>query len=157
MLRGWAAFAGTLAVVAASPARGQDQADGEPTAERMIEVARETWRPPGLLGRCPPPERPGDIVVCAEDPAKHRVTSPTEDAIRQGEPVYDGVPRAPDVFGLPPCSAYMFCASVGRDPEPPLLIDLSAIPEPLTPEQAARVVRAEDPASPAAASPAAAR
>ncbi len=154
-----------LALAGATPGHAQEvtAAASPPTAEQMIEVAREAYRPPGLRRRCPQPTTPDEIVVCAPDRDAFRVSSPTDDAIRAGQPVPDGVPRAPDVFGLPPCKAYAFCAKMGRTPEPPLLIDLAALPEALTPEEAALVFRAEDrpdaadvAASPAAASPAAA-
>ena len=154
-----------LALADAPPGHAQESAAAapRPTAEQMIEVAREAYRPPGLRKRCPQPTTPDEIVVCAPDPDEFRVSSPTDDAIRAGQPVPDGLPRAPDVFGLPPCKAYAFCAKMGRTPEPPLLIDLAALPEPLPPEEAALVFRAEDlpgaaevSASPAAASPAAA-
>ncbi len=52
------------------------------------------------------------------------------------------------------------CHRIGRAPEPPLMIDLAALPHPLTPEEAALVFRAEDVpqeiATPEAASPEAA-
>jgi hypothetical protein len=70
----------------------------------------------------PCPEATGDeIVVCAEheDPATQHVPSDTDN----GDPD-DGVPRAPDVSGLP--SGGM---RIGRTPVHPLIIDLSAIPE----------------------------
>ena len=97
-------------------------------------------------------------MVCEPDTEEFRVESPTDEAIRNGEPMPDGIPRAPDVFGLPPCSSYAFCSRVGRTPEPRLLIDLEALPHPLTPEEAAHVFRAEDlpAATPEAASPEAA-
>lgn len=154
-----------LALAGASAGRAQESeaAASSATAEQMIEVAREAYRPPGLRKRCPRPTTADEIVVCAPDPDELRVSSPTDDAIAADEPMPDGVPRAPDVFGLPPCKAYAFCAKMGRTPEPPLLIDLAALPEALTPEEAALVFRAEDrpdaadlAVSPAAASPAAA-
>ncbi len=137
----WAVLPGCMAAL---PALAQEAPDDGPTAEQMIEVAREAYRPPGLRRKCPPPERPGEIVVCAPDPDEYRVSSPTDDAIAAGEPVADGVPRAPDVFGLPPCNTQTVCMKVGRAPPPIYIIDLEAIPEPLTPEQAAKVFRAED-------------
>ena len=155
------AFAAATAACLAGPAGRAQDGEGEAaaTAEEMIEVARETWRSPGLRRRCAEP-KPGEIVVCAADPEEFRVESPTEEAIRKGEAVRDGVLRAPDVSGLPPCSSYTFCSRMGRAPEPPLLIDLEALPHPLTPEEAALVFRAEDlsasAATPEAASPAAA-
>ena len=148
--------------LASGPGRAQDPASGQAsTAEEMIEVSREVWRAPGLDGRCPTPTAE-EIVVCEPESEEFRVESPTEEAIRKGEPMPDGLPRAPDVFGLPPCSSYTICMRIGRKPVAPLLIDLSALPVALTPEEAAHVFRAEDlpeaqePATPEAASPAAA-
>jgi len=158
-----------VAIVAAiglslAPEAGRAQESGtgpEPTAEQMIEVSREVWSAPDLDNSCPAPT-PDEIVVCEPESEDFRVESPTEEAIRKGEPMPDGIPRAPNVFGLPPCSSYAICSRVGRTPEPRLLIDLAALPVPLTPEEAAHVFRAEDlheeiaPATPEAASPAAA-
>jgi hypothetical protein len=136
------AFAGAICCFAGSSALAQEEAEAPPTAERMIEVAREAYRPPGLRRRgCPPPERPGDIVVCAPDHEDHRISSPTQDAIAQGTAVPDGLPRAPDVFGLPPCNGG--CISIGSPPPPLYLIDLTAIPEPLPPEEARQILRAD--------------
>jgi hypothetical protein len=155
------AIAAALAASLGPEAAGAQDADSEaaPTAEQMIEVARETWGSPNLDPRCPEAQ-PGEIVVCRPEEEDFSVESPTDEAIRTGQPMPDGLPRAPNVFGLPPCKAYAFCSRVGRTPEPPLLIDLAALPHPLTPEEAALVFRAEDlpqqTATPEAASPAAA-
>jgi len=154
----FATAAATCLVGSTSRAQERD-AGGEVSAEEMIEVAREVWRPPGLRRRCPAP-KPGEIVVCAPNPEEFRVESPTDEAIRKGKAVPDGIPRAPYVFGLPSCEVVK-CNRMGRAPEPPLLIDLEALPHPLTPEEAALVFRAEDApvesARPEAASPAAAQ
>ncbi len=134
----------TVACLAAPAGRAQErEAEDGPTAEEMIEVAREEWQSPNLRG-CPE-AKPGEIVVCKPDTEQFRVESSTDEAIREGKPVPDGVPRAPDVFGLPPCKSYTFCGRVGRTPEPVLMIDLATLPHPLTPEEAAHVFRAEDP------------
>ena len=149
----------TAACLAAPASRAQEhEAENDLTAEEMIEVAREEWRTVEPKG-CPE-AKPGEIIVCKPNSEEFRVESPTDEAIRKGEPMPDGIPRAPNVFGLPPCKSYTFCTRMGRTPEPPLIIDLAALPHPLTPEEAALVFRAEDvptpPATPAAASPAAA-
>jgi hypothetical protein len=144
-------LAAAAACFAATAGRAQERdASEDPTAEEMIAVEREAWRAPGIRRRCPAPKA-GEIVVCAPNPDEFRVESPTDEAIRKGEAVRDSALRAPDVFGLPPCRSYTFCGKVGRTPEPPLLIDLEALPHPLTPEEAALVFRAEDlPTEPAA-------
>lgn len=137
------AVACAFAAVFAAPGAWAQESDSAQTAERMIEVASEVWRAPGVRRRCPAP-KPGEIVVCPSDPEEFRVESPTEEAIRKGEPMPDGIPRAPYVLGLPECGVEVVCHRVGRAPEPPLLIDLDALPHPLTPEEAALVFRAED-------------
>ena len=160
MLRQAVAFAAALAAgSAASGTRAQDGDAGDAlTAEEMIEVARAEWRSPRLRG-CPE-ARPDEIVVCHEDEENFRVESSLDEAIREGRPVRDGVPRTPYVLELPECGVEVVCHRIGRAPEPPLMIDLSALPVALTPEEAAHVYRAEDlpaaAASPEAASPAAA-
>lgn len=153
------------AVLAASfgpqDACAQDaDARASPTAEEMIAVEREAWVSPSLRPRCPEAQ-PGEIVVCKENQEEQpRLESPTDEAIRTGQPMPDGLPRAPNVFGLRPCKAYAFCSRIGRAPEPALMIDLAALPYPLTPEEAAHVFRAEglppETATPEAASPEAA-
>lgn len=153
------ALAGAISLAGAG-ARAQDgESDAPATAEQLIEVAREVWRAPGARGRCRAPD-PNEIVVCQESREDFRVESPTDEAIRTGRPMPDSVPRAPYVLGLPECGVEVVCHRIGRPPERPLMIDLAALPHALTPEEAARVFRAEDrppvPASPAAASPAAA-
>ena len=153
------AFAAAAAACLAGPiARAQDgaAADG-PTAEEMIEVAREEWRSPGVDRGCPV-AGPGEIVVCREDEEEFDVESSLDEAIREGRSVPDGIPRAPYVLGLPECGVEVVCHGVGRAPEPRLLIDLSALPHALTAEEAAHVYRAEDlpaaAATPEGASPA---
>jgi hypothetical protein len=158
------AFAATAAACLAAPVgRAQDQAaDDDPTAEEMIEVAREVWGSPGMRRRCPAP-RADEIVVCATNPDELRVESPTDEAIRKGERPPGRQPNAAHLFDPPPCvpSLLTLCSKVGRTPPRPAAVDLTGLPEPLTPEEAALVFRAEDlpaePATPAAASPEAAR
>jgi hypothetical protein len=147
------------ACLAAAGGRAQERDAGHaPTAEEMIEVAREEWRTVERRG-CPE-ARPGEIVVCQPDTEQFDVESSLDEAIREGRPVPDGLPRAPYVLGLPECGVEVVCHRVGRTPEPVLMIDLAALPYPLSPEEAALVFRAEDlsspPTTPEAASPAAA-
>lgn len=160
MLRKATGFAAAIAAaLATSPSRGQEAGAGPSlTAEEMIEVAREEWRTVRPKG-CPP-AKPGEIVVCKPDEEQFSVESTLDEAIREGRTVPDGIPRAPYVLGLPECGVEVTCHRIGRPPARPLMIDLAALPHPLTPEEAAHVYRAEDlpaaAASPAAASPAAA-
>jgi hypothetical protein len=151
--------AAALAVAAfvalgAPPLSAQEGAEPPPSAEEMIEVARELYRPSGLRERCSAPA-PGEIVVCAPTSDEFRVTSPTDDAIDAGKAVAGGSPRAPDLFGIPHGVTVATGCFIPPCPPPmPPLIDLKAIPEPLTREEARHVFRAEDAPNPAAASPA---
>lgn len=119
---------------------GQHEAAEPLTAERIMEVARERLRPPGVWRPCPLPENPNEIVVCARDEAELRVESPTDEAIRKGQAVDDGIPRAPDMS--PPCTGV--CMRVGPTPYRPIIVDLTGLPEGLSEEDAALVYRVED-------------
>ena len=144
------ALAVILGGLLATPASAQ-------TAEEIIETARKVYTV-AEPEPDPCPTSPGDeIVVCGrlDQPDDQRLASPTERAYESGEMPSDPVPRAPYVLGLPQCGVEVTCHRVGRAPPPIYIIDLSKIPEPLTPEEAAHVFRAEDLPTPAAASPAA--
>ena len=130
------------------------------TAEQFIETARETYSVKQEPAPCRTPVG-NEIVVCRErlDPESQRLQSPTERAYANDEMPRDPIPNAPYVLGLPECGVEVTCHRIGRTPPPSYIIDLSKIPEPLTPGEAALVFRAEDlppEPSPAAASPAAA-
>lgn len=152
--------AATVACLVASSGRAQErQAERELTAEEIIATALEEWRTVEPKG-CPQ-ARPGEIVVCKPSDEEFHVESSIDEAIREGNAVPDGIPRTPYVSLLPECGVEVTCHSIGRAPEPVLIIDLAALPHPLTPEEAALVFRAKDApqeavARPGAASPAAA-
>jgi hypothetical protein len=150
------------ACLAAGPGMAQEQAAAATlTAEQMIEVERELYGSPDLREPCARPN-PGEIVVCHTEPEDFRVESPTEAALRNGERPPGMPPNAAHLFDPPPCvpSLLTFCGKFGRAPKAPAIVDLTALPEPLTAEEAALVFRADDwpaeagPARPAAASPA---
>jgi len=105
------------------------------TAEQALENARAVYSAaPHKAAPCP--ESTGDeIVVCAEheDPATQHVPSDSD----SGDP-RDGVPRAPDVSGLP--SGGM---RIGKTPRHPLIIDLSKIPEAPAGSDADRIAKGE--------------
>jgi hypothetical protein len=105
------------------------------TAEQLLENARSLYSaaPPKAE---PCPDSTGDeIVVCAEqeDPATQYVPSDTD----SGDPD-DGVPRAPDVTGLPSDGM-----RIGKTPRHPLIIDLTAIPEPPPGSDADKIAKGE--------------
>jgi hypothetical protein len=162
-MRGQAVALMIAAFGVAATAHAQAAKPAEPgTAEHFIETARQIYavEEPDLDPEpCAAPTQ-AEIVVCQQRDSvpDQRLPSPTDRARARDEMPPDPVPRAPDVFGLPPCKSQAVCMKVGRAPPPIYIIDLSKIPEALTPEDAALVFRAEDApaeaASPAAASPA---
>ena len=145
------ALAAILGGLLAAPVAAQ-------TAEALIETAREVYSVQEPEPDPCPTANGDEIVVCRQldQPDDQRLTSPTERAYQTGEMPPDPVPRAPYVLGLPQCGVEVTCHRFGRTPPAIYIIDLSKIPEPLTPEEAAHVFRAEDLPIPEAASPAAA-
>jgi len=128
---------------AAQEADSAAPADDAPlTAEKIIEVARERLRPPGVRRPCRMSQNANEIIVCAPDADENRVESPTEEAIRTGQSMDEGLPRAPNVDG--PGIFQGKGIPLGKDPEPPLIVDLTNVPEGLSAEDAARVYRVED-------------
>lgn len=124
-------------------AEGSEETGEQPlTAETIIEVARERLRPPGVRRPCKLPENQNEIVVCARDPDALRVDAPTDRAIAEGRPGRDSIPRAPNVDG--PGIFQGKGMKLGKDPEPPLIVDLTSQPAPLSEEDAALVYRVED-------------
>jgi hypothetical protein len=105
------------------------------TAEEALARARALYAVvPRKAAQCAPPS--GDeIVVCVdhEDPATQYVPSDAD----SGDPD-DGVPRAPDVSGLPTGGM-----RIGRTPTHPLIIDLKAIPEPPPGSDAEKIANGE--------------
>jgi hypothetical protein len=136
------AFGMAPAAAQSSGETGGPAAEEPLTAEKIIEVARERLRPVGVRRPCKPPETPNEIVVCAPDPDEQRIESPTDEAIRRGESAGDSVPRAPNVDG--PGIFQGKGMKIGKDPEPPLIVDLTNEPQPLSEEDARRVYRVED-------------
>ena len=125
------------------------------SAEEAIETAREacytpeeqivTACPDGLSEESAEGEDGTVIVVCRRlGPAN---PFQTRDGPRpELDETAAGAPRAPD-FRRPPCvpSLLTVCfRGLGSVPPPVLMIDLTKLPEPLTPEEAAAVFRVED-------------
>jgi len=100
-------------------------AAASPTAEDLLERARSFYALEEETAQVCPQATGDEIVVCGPnvDPDRYRVPSPTD----QGR-TDDGIPRAPNVSGLPDCSQAT-CIRVGRQPRQVNLIDLDAIPE----------------------------
>jgi hypothetical protein len=153
----WKAFTVGLALAAAplGPLAAQTgDPHGSITAEDALAKERQVYGVPK-----PPPEpsqgcdtgqgaNSGDIVVCARKPgdsAQFRVKSTAELDPKSRQNLYDGLPRGPDISGLPDCSSG--CMRMGRNPPPIHLIDLSKIPEAPEGSDADRIAKGEKAAS----------
>lgn len=125
----------------AAPASGDPLVDvpAEPdpnSADAVVAAARDKLRPPSVPKPCPPPTAGGEIVVCGRtDDSANRVPSSTDDAYAAGQSVSDGLPRAPDVFGIPQGGVNI---RIGNPPPQPYIIDLKSIPEAPAGSDAAR-------------------
>ncbi len=144
-----------LGLAGPGEAQSEEAAEAPRSAEQFIEAARDLYSVEER-GHEPCAAPTGnEIVVCRqlEDPTRHRLSSPTERAYAAGEMPPDPIPNAPNVDG-PGIFQGKGMMTIGRTPAPIYIVDLSAIPEPLTPDEAALVFRAEDQPNPEAASPA---
>ena len=115
----------------------QDAVPG--SAEEAAQAGRDYW---SVLAdpeedACDAPTDPEIIVVCAEksDPEKYMIEIEPGDDGKTGS----GVPRAPDVFGIPPCESYQFCGKFGKVPPPAYMVDFDALPETPADSAAARL------------------
>jgi hypothetical protein len=97
-----------------------------PTSQATLEAARANLKAAGERKPCAAGQ-PGEIVVCAQDPEDFSVPSDVD----TGADSSDGVPRAPDLFGIPPGGIVVARGCfIGPCPRKmPPIIDLKAIPE----------------------------
>lgn len=110
-------------------------------AEAALANAQQYWS-------STPRERPGEcdevdpdpdtIVVCREweDGEKYLFERPTR---ADTEVTGSGAPRAPDVFGMAPCSSYTVCVGFGSVPPPAYMVDFTSLPETPADSEAARL------------------
>jgi hypothetical protein len=128
-------------LMAAAAAAAAASAPPTVTADEAMARARALFAsaPPRKPAPCQP-STGDEIVVCVqqEDPATQYVPSDTDNGSTD-----DGTPHAPDVSGLPDCSAASFCTRVGKTPRHPLIIDLKAIPEAPPGSDADKIARGE--------------
>jgi hypothetical protein len=136
LLRFACALAVAVATLAGAPAaaqqRGADsEAEGPPAPEHlteqdMVDAARTRLRTVRDRKPCPV-GKPGEIVVCAQDPEDFSVPSDVD----TGVDTSDGMPRAPDLFGIQPGGVVIARGCfIGPCPRKmPPIIDLKAIPE----------------------------
>ena len=136
MLRAAWALAAAFAVLGAAPLAAQDRpaetaTQGPPapdakSSQDMVDSANERLR--ATRKPCQS-AKPGEIVVCAQDPNDLRVPSDLDQGINSHDPE----PRTPDLFNLPPplgIGVTFKGCFIPPCPRPmPPIIDLKAIPE----------------------------
>ncbi len=124
-----AQVAGAAPVPAAGPA---GPAPGATSAEQALSTAQAAYGPKVTPRTCPDAPATGEIVVCArkQDDAEFRVQSTRELHPDSHQATYDGLPRAPNVHGIPTCKETGNpCIGLGKVPPPIYYIDLTKIPE----------------------------
>jgi len=124
-----------------SSVQGPPAATPKPTADELLEAETQSLKPKGTLQPCPK-GKGNEIVVCAQDQNDQRVPSDTD----QGINTNDGVPRAPDVFGIPERGVVVAkgCFVPPCPRKMPPIIDLKKIPEAPPGSDAARYKDAAD-------------
>lgn len=123
------------------PVQGPPAQAHKPTAEEVLEAESQSLKAPGTLKPCPR-GKGNEIVVCAQDQGDQRVPSDTD----QGLNTKDGLPRAPDVFGIPEGGVVVArgCFFPPCPRKMPPIIDLKKIPEAPPGSDAARYKDAAD-------------
>ena len=115
-----------LAITAPLAAQG---APPDSKVQVMITREKERYGAPAPKPVCKKVEG-DDIQVCGgrNDGAQWRVPPTSTTDPRSAQALRDGLPRAPNVSGLPDCTVVK-CHGFGRVPPPVYYIDLKSIPE----------------------------
>lgn len=91
--------------------------------------------------RCGVPAADGSIVVCGGREASEKERLPLRDELDSAKSTRDGLPRAPNVSGLPDCSSG--CIGFGSVPPPMYYFDITALPLPPEGSDADRIAKGE--------------
>lgn len=102
-------------------------------AQRLLQVSKPT--------RCGVPAADGSIVVCGGREASEKERLPLRDDLNSARSTKDGLPRAPNVSGLPDCSRG--CIGFGSVPPPMYYFDITKLPEAPPDSDADKIARGE--------------
>jgi len=105
-------------------------------AQRVITGSQATRCRPGVSAD-------GTIVVCRDADAREKERLPLRDQTDTAQSTNDGVPRAPNVSGLPPCKGNGACLGFGSVPPPMYYFDITALPPPPPGSDADRIAKGE--------------
>ena len=140
----FAAIAALFAIPIGSPAAAQQARQAQPqgaqpasgksdpvdqTIQVFITQQKKVYGPAARRNQnCGLENSKGEIVVCAADHGEDvRVPSTTDSDPTSREAQNTGMPRAPNVSGLPGCARG--CIGIGKGPPPVYMIDLKDIPD----------------------------
>ena len=114
-----------------APAAATAAAPTATSAQQALSAAQAAYGPKVAPKTCADTPAGGEIVVCArvQDNTEFRVKSTAELDPDSPEATYNGVPRAPNVHGIPTCKETGNpCFGLGKVPPPIYYIDLTTIP-----------------------------
>jgi len=78
--------------------------------------------------RCGSANAQGEIVVCGADHGTDLKVPGSADELGSHQSLYNGIPQAPSVSGLPDCSVKK-CIGIGKAPPKIYIIDVKSLPE----------------------------
>lgn len=105
-------------------------------AQRIITGSQATRCRPGRAAD-------GSIVVCRDAESREKERLPLRDQTDTAQSTNDGLPRAPNVSGLPECSGKHTCLGFGSVPPPMYYFDITALPPPPPGSDADRIAKGE--------------
>lgn len=105
-------------------------------AQRIITGSQATRCRPGRAAD-------GSIVVCRDAQSREKERLPLRDQTDTAQSTNDGLPRAPNVSGLPECSGKHTCLGFGSVPPPMYYFDITALPPPPPGSDADRIAKGE--------------
>lgn len=125
------------AASASAPAgSGADSAQADVNAEIAQRLLTA-----GQPKKCEKAGPDGAIVVCGGREANEKERLPLRDQLESAKSTRDGLPRAPNVSGLPDCSRG--CIGFGSAPTPMYFFDITKLPEAPPDSDADRIARGE--------------
>lgn len=123
----------TPAASAAAPADSAGADTNAEIAQRLLTA--------GQPKKCEKAGPDGAIVVCGGREANEKERLPLRDQLESAKSTRDGLPRAPNVSGLPDCSRG--CIGFGSAPTPMYFFDITKLPEAPPDSDADKIARGE--------------
>lgn len=126
--------------VAQAPAASTTAAASSADAEANAQIAQRLLTA-GQPKKCEKGGPDGAIVVCGGREANEKERLPLRSELESARSTRDGLPRAPNVSGLPDCSRG--CIGFGSVPAPMYFFDITKLPEAPADSDADKIARGE--------------